>query len=60
MAYIRPKPAFSDVGRPSITAHGGSAELIRRVRDAERSDLVGKRWPRGKTFDDATAVYCRI
>ncbi|WP_432869361.1 hypothetical protein [Microtetraspora malaysiensis] len=48
------------MGRPSITAHGGPAELIRRARDAERSDLVGKRWPRGKTFDDATAVYCRI
>ncbi|MBB2908755.1 hypothetical protein FHS43_000001 [Streptosporangium becharense] len=40
--------------------HDGPAELIRRVREAERSDLHGTRWPRGKTFDDATAAYCRI
>ncbi|WP_067137498.1 protein phosphatase 2C domain-containing protein [Microtetraspora malaysiensis] len=39
-----------------ILAQGGPAELVRRVRDAERSDLNGKRWPRGKTFDDATAA----
>jgi len=36
----------------------GPAELIRRVRRAERSDPDGKRWPRGKPSDDASAVYC--
>lgn len=35
----------------------GPGELIRLVRDAERSDVTGTRWPRGKTFDDATAAY---
>lgn len=34
----------------------GPAELIRRVREAEHSDPEGERWPRGKAFDDATAV----
>ncbi|WP_066935128.1 protein phosphatase 2C domain-containing protein [Microtetraspora fusca] len=43
-----------------ILAQGGPAELVRRVRDAERSDLNGKRWPRGKVFDDATAAYCGV
>ncbi|MFF5211691.1 protein phosphatase 2C domain-containing protein [Streptosporangium sp. NPDC000396] len=38
----------------------GPEELIRRVRDAEHDDPDGSRWPRGKTFDDATAAYCRI
>ncbi|GAA2876014.1 protein phosphatase 2C domain-containing protein [Streptosporangium fragile] len=38
----------------------GPAELIHQVREAERSDPHGERWPRGKAFDDATAVYCRI
>ncbi|MEU8381621.1 integrase [Streptosporangium sp. NPDC048865] len=40
--------------------HDGPAELIRQVREAERSDLNGSRWSRGKIFDDATAVYGRI
>ncbi|MEU4720718.1 protein phosphatase 2C domain-containing protein [Nonomuraea dietziae] len=35
----------------------GPDELIRRVREAEAGDLDGARWPRGKTFDDATAIY---
>ncbi|GII84163.1 hypothetical protein Ssi03_21530 [Sphaerisporangium siamense] len=35
----------------------GPGELIDRVRQAERSDLEGRRWPRGKAFDDATAAY---
>ncbi|WP_248960921.1 protein phosphatase 2C domain-containing protein [Sphaerisporangium perillae] len=39
---------------------GGPAELIHRVRQAERSDLDGSHWPRGKTFDDATAVYVTV
>ncbi|MET8140824.1 integrase [Sphaerisporangium sp. NPDC005288] len=35
----------------------GPSALIRRVRQSERSDPQGRRWPRGKTFDDATAAY---
>ncbi|MEV7968302.1 protein phosphatase 2C domain-containing protein [Sphaerisporangium sp. NPDC088356] len=38
----------------------GPAGLIQRVRDAERSDLGGDRWPRGKTFDDATAIHVHM
>ncbi|GAA4182636.1 hypothetical protein GCM10022252_08840 [Streptosporangium oxazolinicum] len=40
--------------------HDGPAELIRQVREAERSDPNGSRWTRGKIFDDATAIYGRI
>ena len=36
----------------------GPAELILRVRAAEATDPRGARWPRSKTHDDATAVYC--
>jgi hypothetical protein len=36
----------------------GPAALIAQVRTAERSDPEGKRWPRGKNYDDATATYC--
>lgn len=41
----------------AILAGGGPAEVIRQVRDAERTDPDGQRWPRGKISDDATAVY---
>ena len=34
----------------------GPSALIRRVRDAERDDFLGLRWPRNKVSDDATAV----
>ncbi|MDA0631879.1 protein phosphatase 2C domain-containing protein [Nonomuraea sp. MCN248] len=34
----------------------GPEALISRVRAAEYSDPTGSRWPRGKTFDDATVV----
>ncbi|MEU6723455.1 integrase [Nonomuraea wenchangensis] len=34
----------------------GPESLISRVRAAEHSDPAGSRWPRGKTFDDATVV----
>ena len=37
----------------------GPDELIRQVRAAEQSDPHGQRWPRGKTYDDAAAAYCR-
>jgi hypothetical protein len=36
----------------------GPSELIRRVRAAEDSDPHGRRWPRGKAKDDASAAYC--
>ena len=36
----------------------GPAALIAEVRRAEHSDPQGSRWPRGKTYDDATAAYC--
>ena len=40
-----------------ILATDGPAELIRRVREAEASDPHGNRWPRGKTYDDASVAY---
>lgn len=36
----------------------GPDELVRQVRRAESSDPDGSRWPRAKTHDDATVVYC--
>ncbi|MFI6509949.1 protein phosphatase 2C domain-containing protein [Streptosporangium sp. NPDC050855] len=36
----------------------GPGELIHRVREAERTDPLGSRWPRTKVHDDATAAYC--
>ncbi|WP_416382365.1 protein phosphatase 2C domain-containing protein [Nocardia transvalensis] len=38
-----------------ILATVGPTELIDRVRAAEHSDPNGRRWPRGKPHDDATA-----
>jgi hypothetical protein len=35
----------------------GPDGLIRRVREAEANDPNGRRWPRGKTRDDATALH---
>lgn len=43
-----------------ILETSGPANLIDRVRDTERSDPQGIRWPRYKTSDDATAVFCRF
>ena len=40
----------------AILTGEGPAGLIRRVRTAEASDPEGERWPRGKIYDDATAV----
>ena len=42
----------------AILDQRGPSALIAQVRGAERSDPEGKRWPRGKTCDDATAAYC--
>jgi hypothetical protein len=36
----------------------GPRELLRQVREAEKSDPHGSRWPRGKAHDDATVAYC--
>jgi hypothetical protein len=41
----------------SILTEQGTAELIRRVRAAEAGDPEGRRWPRSKLRDDATALY---
>ncbi|MER6948299.1 hypothetical protein ABT294_30155 [Nonomuraea sp. NPDC000554] len=38
----------------------GPDDVIRQVRTAEHSDPQGTRWPRGKAFDDATALYFRL
>lgn len=38
----------------------GPASLIDQVRNAERSDPTGVRWPRNKRSDDATVVYVRL
>jgi hypothetical protein len=35
----------------------GPGRLIDLVREAEAADTDGKRWPRGKVHDDATAAY---
>jgi hypothetical protein len=36
----------------------GPQALVLRVRDAERRDPQGIRWPRGKRHDDATVALC--
>jgi len=38
----------------------GPAELIRQVRNAEDEDPTCIKWPRTKTYDDATAAFCRF
>lgn len=40
-----------------ILNKSGPDELIRLVRDAETEDPYGRRWPRGKAQDDATALH---
>jgi hypothetical protein len=41
-----------------LLATRGPSELLACVRAAERADPDAMRWPRTKTSDDATAVYC--
>ncbi|GGW88116.1 integrase [Streptomyces galilaeus] len=41
----------------AVLSSSGPGELIRRVRDAEAGDPEGRRWPRGKACDDATALH---
>lgn len=43
-----------------LVASGSPSALIFAVREAERGDEQGRRWPRGKIFDDATAVLCEF
>ncbi|WP_328433995.1 integrase [Streptomyces sp. NBC_00425] len=40
-----------------VLGESGPDGLIRRVRDAEADDPDGRRWPRGKAHDDATALH---
>lgn len=41
----------------AVLDSSGPNELIRRVREAEAGDPDGRRWPRGKARDDATALH---
>ncbi|MFJ1756628.1 integrase [Kitasatospora sp. NPDC088134] len=43
-----------------LLAEAGPAELIARVRAAERTDPHCLRWPRSKAHDDAAALYARL
>ncbi|MGA5557417.1 integrase [Streptomyces lavendulocolor] len=38
----------------------GPDGLLRRVREVENSDVDGRRWPRGKAYDDATVLHWRL
>jgi len=48
-------PSFLDV-----LAEQGPDAIIQRVRAAEASDPDGRRWPRGKRHDDASAAFCHL
>ncbi|MGV9395137.1 integrase [Streptomyces sp. NPDC003668] len=41
----------------TVLGSSGPDELIRRVRNAEDEDPDGRRWPRGKAYDDATVLH---
>ncbi len=43
-----------------LLEEAGPEGLIGRVREAERGDLDGSRWPRGKAYDDATVAFWRF
>lgn len=43
-----------------VLNEGGPADLIARTRAAENSDPEGRRWPRAKPHDDATAVHITL
>ncbi|WP_433185469.1 integrase [Actinoallomurus sp. CA-150999] len=47
-------------GTLATLAERGPVALIEQVREAERSDPHGQRWPRNKRHDDATAAYCEF
>jgi hypothetical protein len=48
-------PTFLDV-----LAEQGPDAIIQQVRAAEGSDPDGRRWPRGKRHDDASAAFCHL
>jgi hypothetical protein len=48
-------PSFLDV-----LAEQGPDAIIQQVRAAETSDPDGRRWPRGKRHDDASAAFCQL
>jgi len=48
-------PSFLDV-----LAKEGPDAIIAQVRVAESSDPDGRRWPRGKRHDDASAAFCHL
>ena len=48
-------PNFLDV-----LAEQGPDAIIAQVRAAEAIDPDGRRWPRGKRHDDASAAYCQL
>jgi hypothetical protein len=52
---------FALASWPGLAHLEGPSAIIDQVREAERSDPAGQRWPRGKSSDDATAalVVCR-
>lgn len=41
-----------------VMARRGPDKLIALVRQAEDGDPLGERWPRNKTSDDATVIFC--
>jgi hypothetical protein len=41
----------------TLLDESGPGELVRRVRAAEAADPQGRRRPRTKSSDDATAIY---
>jgi Protein phosphatase 2C len=41
-------------------AEQGPGAIISQVRAAEDSDPDGRRWPRGKRHDDASAAFCHL
>jgi hypothetical protein len=43
-----------------LLAREGPSSLIMQTREAESSDPNGRRWPRSKRHDDASAVICRF
>ena len=43
-----------------VLAEQGPDAIIQQVRGAEDGDPDGRRWPRGKRHDDASAACCRL
>ncbi|WP_432928342.1 hypothetical protein ACQPZZ_01900 [Microbispora sp. CA-135349] len=43
-----------------VLAQDGPSKLISRVRETERSDPHGERWPRSKAHEHASAVFCLV